>query len=416
MDDWRSATVGDLVTLQRGMDLPDADRRPGPIPIMGSFGVTGRHDQAACKGPGVTVGRSGASIGVVNYVEGDYWPLNTCLYVREFHGNNPRYAYYFLKTIDLRVLNSGSAQPSLNRNFVHPVPILIPPGREQDAIAAILGALDDKIDLNRRMNETLEAMARAIFKDWFADFGPTCARMEGRPPYLAPEVWALFPDRLDDERKPEGWRFTKLGDLCARIAMGPFGSDITTDNFVNHGVPIIRGGNLKNGFVDHSFVYVTEAKADALRNANAFPQDIIITHRGTLGQVGIIPTKPAYPRYIVSQSQMLLTANSKITSPRLIFEFLRSERGMQQLLAFTSQVGVPAIARPTTSLRSLNVLSPSQSVLLAFDSLLTPLVEGEAANIAESRTLVDIRELLLPKLMSGEVRVKDAEKIAEAAL
>ena len=77
---------------------------------------------------------------------------------------------------------------------------------EQTAIASILGALDDKIDLNRRMNETLEAMARAIFKDWFVDFGPTRAKMEGRAPYLAPEIWALFPDRLDDEGKPEGWR------------------------------------------------------------------------------------------------------------------------------------------------------------------------------------------------------------------
>ena len=80
-------------------------------------------------------------------------------------------------------------------------------------IASILGALDDKIDLNRRMNETLEAMARAIFKDWFVDFGPTRAKMEGRAPYLAPEIWALFPDRLDDEGKPEGWHETAIDSV-----------------------------------------------------------------------------------------------------------------------------------------------------------------------------------------------------------
>ncbi|MEI6987099.1 MAG: restriction endonuclease subunit S, partial [Rhodospirillaceae bacterium] len=210
--DWISATVGDLVTLQRDIDLPDAERIQGHIPIVGSFGITGRHHVPACKGPGVCVGRSGASIGALTYVDEDYWPLNTCLYVKDFHGNNPRFAYYFLKTVDFVALNSGSAQPSLNRNFVHPVPARFPKPKEQTAIASLLGALDDKIDLNRRMNETLEAMARAIFKDWFVDFGPVRAKAEGRPPYLAPELWSLFPNALDDEDKPVGWKIATLGE------------------------------------------------------------------------------------------------------------------------------------------------------------------------------------------------------------
>ena len=94
---------------------------------------------------------------------------------------------------------------NLKSRQISPASDLLPPIASSDAIASILGALDDKIDLNRRMNETLEAMARAIFKDWFVDFGPTRAKMEGRAPYLAPDIWALFPDRLDDEGKPEGW-------------------------------------------------------------------------------------------------------------------------------------------------------------------------------------------------------------------
>ena len=190
---------------------------PGSVPIIGSFGITGRHSVAACKGPGVIVGRSGASIGVVNYIASDYWPLNTCLYVRDFHSNNPRFAYFFLKTLDLARLNSGSAQPSLNRNFVHPLPVLFPERTEQDAIASILGALDEKIDLNRQMNETLAAMAGAIFQDWFVDFGPTRAKMEGRQPYLASEQWLVFPDVLDDEEKPTGWHHGTLSDLCSRL-------------------------------------------------------------------------------------------------------------------------------------------------------------------------------------------------------
>ena len=116
MTDLIPMTLGELVTLQRGHDLPEGKRTAGPVPVMGSFGITGSHDIAKAKGPGVTVGRSGASIGVVSYTEDDYWPLNTCMYVTDFKGNDPRFVYYFLQTVNLAAHNSGSAQPSLNRN------------------------------------------------------------------------------------------------------------------------------------------------------------------------------------------------------------------------------------------------------------------------------------------------------------
>lgn len=176
---WARTRLVDFVTLQRGHDLPDAVRRPGDTPVIESFGVTGWHDEARAEGPGVTVGRSGASFGVVTYSPVDYWPLNTALYVTNFHGNDERFAYYFLKQFDFRAYNSGSAQPSLNRNFIHPIPIDIPPLPEQRAIAQVLGTLDDKIELNRRMNEALEAMARTLFKSWFVDFEPVRAKARG---------------------------------------------------------------------------------------------------------------------------------------------------------------------------------------------------------------------------------------------
>jgi len=174
--------LGDFVTLQRGHDLPDTRRRPGRIPVMGSFGPTGYHDEPKTKGPGITVGRRSASFGVVNYCSVDYWPLNTALYVTDFHGNDERFAYYLLKTIDFTAYNSGSAQPSLNRNFIHPLRIRVPAPNEQRRIANILGTLDDKIELNRRMNETLEAMARRLFKSWFIDFDPVHAKAALRRP------------------------------------------------------------------------------------------------------------------------------------------------------------------------------------------------------------------------------------------
>ena len=394
---------GDVIELKRGYDLPQQDRLPGCVPIVTSSGVTARHSKAMARGPGVITGRYG-TLGLVFYVTEDFWPLNTTLYVRDFKGNYPRFVYYFLQSLDFNAYSDKAAVPGLNRNHLHLAPVRYPVEiADQQAIAEILSSLDDKIDLNRRMNETLEAMARAIFKDWFVDFGPTRAKMKGAAPYLAPEMWALFPDRLDDA-KPFGWRHTMLGEICDRVAMGPFGSDIKTDNFVEEGVPVVRGGNLRNGFVDRDFVFLTEAKADDLKNAIAFPGDIVVTHRGTLGQVGVIPKNASFPRYVVSQSQMLLSPDEKKTSPRYVFEFLRSDIGMQQLLAFTSQTGVPAISRPTTSLKSLGIVVPTKIAMLAFDEVLRPLIDRENANRAEIDTLAAARDLLLPKLMSGDIR------------
>ena len=220
---WSRIPLGDFVTLQRGHDLPVAVRRPGNTPILGSFGVTGWHDESRASGPGVTVGRSGASFGVVSYSPVDYWPLNTALYVTDFHGNNQRFAYYFLRQFDFRSYNSGSAQPSLNRNFIHPIPVDVPPVWEQRVIAHILGTLDDRIELNRRMNETLEAMARALFKSWFVDFDPVRAKMEGRDTGFPQDIADLFPDRLVDSEMgaiPEGWVVRTMGDLCHKPQYG----------------------------------------------------------------------------------------------------------------------------------------------------------------------------------------------------
>ena len=197
---WQSITLGDFVTLQRGHDLPETERKPGKVPVLGSFGVTGYHNEAKAKGPGVTVGRSGASFGVVSYSPIDYWPLNTALYVTDFHGNDESFAYYFLTSIDFTPYNSGSAQPSLNRNYIHPMPVKIPPRPEQSAIAHILGSLDDKIELNRQMNATLEAIARAIFKSWFVDFDPVRAKQGDRDTSLLPDLLDRFPDKFAESK------------------------------------------------------------------------------------------------------------------------------------------------------------------------------------------------------------------------
>lgn len=151
------------------------------------------------------------------------------------------------------------------------------------------------------------------------------------------------------------WRSVSVEEIASKIAIGPFGSDIKTDNFVRAGVPVIRGGNLTSGrFHGADFVFLTEEKADQLANANVFPGDLVFTHRGTLGQVGLVPAEP-FKRYVVSQSQMMLRCDPKSADPTFIYYFFRSPAGQHALLMNTSQTGVPAISRPTTSLKSIRL-------------------------------------------------------------
>jgi type I restriction enzyme, S subunit len=161
-DSWSDCTLSDVVRLQRGFDLPTSERRPGSVPILGSFGITGFHDTAAVTGPGVTIGRSGVSFGTATFCANDFWPLNTTLFVKDFRGNDARFVYYLLDAIDFSGYNSGSAQPSLNRNFIARLPVRIPDPAEQRLIAEVLGALYDKIECNLRMSRITEDLAVAL--------------------------------------------------------------------------------------------------------------------------------------------------------------------------------------------------------------------------------------------------------------
>ncbi|QOX80483.1 restriction endonuclease subunit S [Trichlorobacter lovleyi] len=148
---WKRATLHDLVELQRGYDLPSQDRLPGNIPVMGGGGLNGFHAVANVKGPGVVIGRSGAGFGTAFYSEDDFWAHNTVLFVKNFNGNDTNYVYHFLKWFDFSTYNSGGAQPSLNRNFIYPIEIEIPPLPEQTAIASVLSTWDLSIEKTERL-------------------------------------------------------------------------------------------------------------------------------------------------------------------------------------------------------------------------------------------------------------------------
>ena len=203
-NDWKETTLGDVLELKRGYDLSQKDRIKGQFPLISSAGFSDSHNEAKVKAPGVVTGRYG-TIGNVFYSEKDFWPLNTTLYVRNFKGNDAKFIYYFLKTIDYQQYSDKAAVPGVNRNHLHLAKVSIPENiKEQKAIAHILGSLDDKIELNRQMNVTLEAMAQALFKSWFVDFDPVIdnALAAGNPIPDELEAKAAARQALGDARKP----------------------------------------------------------------------------------------------------------------------------------------------------------------------------------------------------------------------
>ena len=213
--------MGEVITLKHGYDLPKQKRCSGSVPVVSSSGITDYHVEAKVEGPGVVTGRYG-TVGEVYFIADDFWPLNTALYVQDFKGNDPLSISYNLGTIDFFSYSDKAAVLGVNRNDLHQADVLLPPLPEQRAIAHILGTLDDKIELNRRMKCTLEEMSRALFKSWFVDFDPVRAKTDGRwrpdesLPGLPTDLYHLFPDRLVPSQLgeiPEGWGVRTLGEL-----------------------------------------------------------------------------------------------------------------------------------------------------------------------------------------------------------
>lgn len=158
---WTSISLGDVVTLQRGRDLPMKERKAGRVPVVGSNGITGYHDEAVAPGPGVAIGRSG-SVGEVTFVKEDFWPLNTCLWVKDFHGNDPLFVYFLLQRVDFRRYAAGVSVPTLNRNLVHPACIAVPNLDAQREIATQLSAVDAKLAAEETRRTALDNLFKSL--------------------------------------------------------------------------------------------------------------------------------------------------------------------------------------------------------------------------------------------------------------
>ena len=412
MSEWRETTLGDFVALQRGHDLTEPQRRIGRVPVMGSAGQNGFHDTALAKGPGIVIGRSGASFGQVHFSKEDFWPHNTGLYVTDFKGNDPLFAFYFLKALDFDRFNSGSAQPSLNRNFIYPIPIRVPKPAEQKAIAAVLGALDDKIELNRRMNATLEAMARALFQSWFVDFDPVRAKLDGRPPAaLDPATAVLFPDSFQDsalEHIPKGWE-VKTADEVSTVGIGKTPPRMEQHWFSENPADVpwmsIRDLGIAGVFISHTAEFLTTEAVEKFRVKRIPDNTVVLSFKLTMGRVAITDGEMLSNEAI---AHFRLNPDTTFGSAYL-YCYLKGF-GYDQL-GSTSSI---ATAINSDMVRGMRVLVPPKGIAEAFERTVKPLFTQMKNIQKQSRTLATLRDTLLPKLLSGELSVAGIESRLEA--
>jgi len=400
--DWIDTKLGDVLTLKRGYDLPTQDRRPGPFPVVSSSGVTGSHDEAKVKAPGVVTGRYG-TLGEVHFITQDYWPLNTTLYVKDFKRNDPRFISYFLKGLNFASYNDKSSVPGLNRNHLHTEIVHFPAdGAEQRAIASILGAFDDKIELNRQMNHTLETMARAIFKAWFVDFEPVKAKVAGATSFrgMPHEVFDQLPARMTESEfgpVPEGWEVKRLDEL---MVINP--KRILKKGDIAPYLPMsempTRGHAPEN--------WETRALGSGVRFTNGDTLVARITPCLENGKTAFVDFLPEGITGWGSTEYIVIRPKEPLPD---IYAYCLARSSAFRDFAIKNMTGTSGRQRvPASAIGGFKIVEPCARLAHEFGNVVGPLFAMASGNLGQSRTLASIRDTLLPKFISGEIRVPKA--------
>lgn len=363
---WKSSALGELLNFRRGHDLPKTKMKEGPVPVVGSSGIIGFHNEFTTKNPCLTIGRSG-NIGNPHILEEDCWAHNTTLYVDDFKGNEPKYLFYLLKTLGLSNYGGGSAVPTLNRNHIHPIVVRYTSSRdEQKNIAHVLSTLDEKIEVNNQISKTLENMAQAIYKHWFVDFEfPD----ENGNPYkssggkmVESEFWRI----------PEFWEIVSL-ETFVEIKYGKDHKKLAEGEY-----PVYGSGGIMR-YVD-KFLYNGES--------------VLVPRKGTLNNVMYINES------FWSVDTMFYTVMKKSNIAKFIYLFLNG------IDLKSMNVGSAVPSMTTNILNNMKIIKPPSRILEEFNSLISPIFQMIKHNKEENDTLVEIRDQLLPKLLSGEIELR----------
>lgn len=341
-----------FVSLNRGFDLPDDKIVEGKYPVVASTSIKAYHNQFKVRAPLVVTGRSG-SLGKVQYVDEDGWPLNTALYAKDFHGNNPKYVYYFLQTMHLEQYNAGVGVPTLNQNHLHSLKILIHDLPTQKKIASILSAYDDLIQNYKKQIEALQTAASELYKEWFVRF----------PGYKN----SRFENGI-----PEGWKIERLTKLVG-IKYGKDHSKLDDGN-----IPVYGSGGIMR--------YCNKALYDK--------ETVLIPRKGSLNNI-MYANRPLWTVDTMFYSIMLRKNFAKY------LYYVLSKIDME---SFNAGAALPSMT--TEILSHFKIIVPDNKTLELFDNKIA-LIFIQIDNLQQQITnLTQQRDLLLPRLMSGKLEVE----------
>ena len=394
---WRPVRLRDVASLEYGRSLPLAHRRGGTVAVCGSSGLVGHHDERLLAGPGIVVGRKG-SVGLVTWMNGDFWPIDTTYYIKSRPEVNLRWLYYATSNLRLDRLNEATGIPGLNRHRAGALPLDLPPLPEQRKIAAILSSVDEAIEKTQSVIDQAQVVKRGLTQDLL--------------------TWGL-PGRHTGFKQthighlPETWSVRTVATLSGpgerSCVGGPFGSDLTRKDYVESaGVPVIRGSNLSistfsGQLNEDTFVFVSETKASSLQRNIAFPGDLIFTQRGTLGQVCRIPNQSRFGRYVLSQSQMKVSVDERQARPDFVLAYFRSPKALKLIELMTVGTGVPHLNLGI--LKRFPVPLPPVEEQDAIVDCLSAMDTRLDSELQFLRDIKDLKAALMSVLLTGELRV-----------
>jgi type I restriction enzyme S subunit len=454
ISDWKEARWGDIATLEYGKALRGYQGGPGAYIVFGTNGPIGWYHEPLCFFPSVIIGRKGAYRGI-HFSPAPFFVIDTAFYLKPKIDFNVKWAYYELLTHDINSMDSGSAIPSTSRESFYQIPVLIPPKEDQHAIAHILGSLDDKIELNRKINKTLEAMARTIFKSWFIDFDPVIDNAlragnpipdsmaeraeirrqmldENQPSSSSPlsqkakdrkyrgsfnfsglsevsidEIHGLFPDSFQDSELgaiPKGWEVKSLGELCEKPQYG----FTTSAKEEEVGPKFLRITDInKLPWIEWSNVPWCEITSAEFEKYKLRIGDFLITRMADPGHGVYIDeeVEAVFASYLIRFRPVDLRYGRYL-------QYWQHSSTYWNLIN-TRKAGTTRFSLNAKDLSAFPIIIPIFPLLEAFSVFINPIRQSIVHYVQESMILKSLRDILLPKLISGELRIPDAEKFVE---
>ena len=356
MGNWKNGELGDFVTLKRGFDLPQQKREDGQVPIFSSSGITGTHSTAMVKAPGVITGRYG-TIGEVFYAAKDFWPLNTTLFVEDFHGNDAKFIYYFLKTLEWSKFTSASAVPGINRNTVHKEIVSLPDVETQRRIASTLSMFDEKIKINTEINDNLADLLQTIYQERFVN--DILAVNQG----VLSDICSYSRDKV------------AVSELNVRTYF-------STENMLSG-----KAGSTEATSLPTTSQTTACHKGDTLiSNIRPYFKKIVYCEDKCGCSTDVLCFTPSQPRYSA-----------------YLFSTLYADKFFAFMVAGSKGTKMPRGDKQ--QIMTYPVVLPSEEELAGFNTIASPLLEQIYSNRAENKRLSILRDTLLPKLMSGEIDV-----------